>query len=391
MTHRQRVEAAISFSEPDRVPIDMWGTDSRLIDDFYFKVLEHLGWDERGELERPGKSAQYVDYRLSDRFDCDFRHIVAKRPAGFEPWTDEEGNRYDEWGIGYRKLGEHSFLSKHPFPEPDLAAIRKHRWPDMSDPSRSEGLAERARHWFQETDYAITTTTPVSGLIMDIYQYLRGPNNFFTDLLLEVPFAHALIETISELVEELYVNLVTPVAPYLTWIEFASDYGTQHGPFISPQMYREFLQVPERRIFERMKRIAPQAKIFMHACGSVRRLIPDLIDAGVEILSSLQPLAFEMDSAELKQEFGQDLLFHGAVDMQQAMVGSREQVIEETKRRIAALAPGGGTSRDRRTTSPAMCRWRTSWRCTRPSWRTVDIHWRGFTHFGVEQGERYER
>ena len=76
--------AAINFREPDRIPIDMWGTDSRLIDEFYFKVIEYLGWDECGGLERPGKTAQYVNYDLSDRFDCDFRHIVAKRPRGWK-------------------------------------------------------------------------------------------------------------------------------------------------------------------------------------------------------------------------------------------------------------------------------------------------------------------
>ena len=91
MIHRKRVEESINFGEPDRIPIDMWGTDSRLVDDFYFKVLEHLGWDRQGELECPGKTAQYVDYRLSGRFDCDFRHIVAKRPVGFESWTPNAG------------------------------------------------------------------------------------------------------------------------------------------------------------------------------------------------------------------------------------------------------------------------------------------------------------
>lgn len=342
MTHRARVDAAINHQEPDRVPIDMWGTDSRLIDEFYFKVLEHLGWNERGDLERPGKTAQYVDYRLSDRFDCDFRHIVAQPPTGFTSWTDGEGNRYDEWGIGYRKAGEHSFISKHPFPEPDIAALRIHSWPDMGDPSRCEGIGERGRYWYEETDYAITATTPVSGLIMDIYQYLRGPDGFFTDLLLEEKFAYSLIEKIAELMEELYVNFITPVAPYLACIEFASDWGSQHGPFISPELYQKFFKVPERRIFDRMKQISPQAKILLHACGSVRRLIPNLIDAGVEILSSLQPLAFEMDSTVLKREFGNDLVFRGAIDLQAAMVGTRDQIVGETKRRIAAFAPGGG-------------------------------------------------
>ena len=342
MTHRERVAAVLDHIEPDRIPIDMWGTDSRLIDSFYIKILEYLGWDERGDLERPGKTAQYVDYRLSDRFDCDFRHIVAKRPEGFESWTDSEGNRFDEWGIGYRRAGEHSFISKHPIPEPDVSALRKHRWPDMSNQSRFEGIEERARRWFEETDYAITATTPVSGLIMDFYQYLRGPESFFTDLLLEEAFARELIETISQLMEELYINYVTPIAPYLACVEFASDWGSQHGPFVSPELYRKFFKSTESRIFARIKRICPDAKILLHACGSVRRLIPDLIDAGVEVLSSLQPLAFEMDSAELKREYGNDLVFRGAIDLQKAMVGDRGQVVDETKRRIAALAPGGG-------------------------------------------------
>lgn len=341
-TSRQRVEAAINHCEPDRVPLDMWGTDSRLVDDFYFKVLDHLCWEDKGEIERPGKTAAYVDYRLSDLLGCDFRHITAKGPAGFTRWTDDEGNSYDEWGIGYKKMGEHSFISKHPFPEPDIAAIRRHAWPDMNDPSRFEGMAERVRDWFKNTDYAITTTTPVSGLIMDVYQYLRGTENFFMDLCGEQKFAHALIEQIADLMETLYVNMVTPLAPCLTWIEFATDYGTQNAPFMSPQMYREFLKEPERRIFAAVKKVAPDAKIFMHSCGSVKRLIPDLIEAGVEILSSLQPLAFEMDSAELKKEFGNDLVFHGGIDLQQALVGTREQTVEETRRRIADYAPGGG-------------------------------------------------
>lgn len=83
MTSRQRVDAAINLREPDRVPLDMWGTDTRLVDEFYFQVLERLGWEEKGQLERPGKTAQYVDYRLSDLLGCDFRHITAKGPAGF--------------------------------------------------------------------------------------------------------------------------------------------------------------------------------------------------------------------------------------------------------------------------------------------------------------------
>lgn len=341
-THRERVAAALAFQESDRPPLDMWGTDSRLIDDFYFEVLEHLGWTDRGEIERPGKTAQYVDWRLADMFDCDFRHITAGRPAGFERVTDAQGNAYDEWGVGYRKVGEHSFISVHPFPEPDVTAIDRHRWPDMDDPSRFSGMVERVRAWHEETDYAITTTTPFSGLIFDICQYLRGTEAFFMDLYAEPAFAHALIAKVEELMTQLHLNMVEPLAPYLTWVEFASDYGTQKAPFLSPEKYREFFKEPERRIYDAVKRAAPGVKVYLHACGSVRRLIPDFIDAGVDVLSSLQPLAFEMGSKELKEEFGRELVFHGGIDLQHALVGTVEETVVETRKRLDDYSPGGG-------------------------------------------------
>jgi uroporphyrinogen decarboxylase len=136
--------------------------------------------------------------------------------------------------------------------------------------------------------------------------------------------------------------MVEPIGSCLTWVEYATDYGTQNAPFMSPEMYREFLKQPESRIFAAVKKVAPDARAFMHSCGSVRRLIPDLIEAGVEVLSALQPLAFEMKSAELKKEFGKDLVFHGGIDLQQALVGTKEQTIEETLTRLRDYAPGGG-------------------------------------------------
>jgi len=342
MTHRQRVRAALERKEPDRVPLDLWGCDSRLVDGLYFKVLEHLGWDQPGRLERPGKTAQYVDYRISDLLDVDFRHLTAGKPKNFEKHYDADGNVYDEWGIGYKQINEFWAITRHPFDQPDTSALRKHKWPVVRDPGRIEGLAEKARDWHENTDYAITTTTPVSGVIMDIYHYLRGTEQFCTDMYMHPKFAHALIEKIADIVTELYVYFITPVAPYLTWVEFASDFGTQAGAFMSEEMYREFLLKPMARIFDAVGKAAPQAKIFLHSCGSVRSLIPAFIDTGVDILSALQPLARDMDSAELKREFGQDILFHGGIDLQQALTGSKAQTIEETKRRIADYGPGGG-------------------------------------------------
>ena len=54
MTHRERVLTTLGHKEPDRVPLDLWGTDSRLLNQFYFKVLDYLGWKRKDEKVRPG-------------------------------------------------------------------------------------------------------------------------------------------------------------------------------------------------------------------------------------------------------------------------------------------------------------------------------------------------
>jgi len=85
------------------------------------------------------------------------------------------------------------------------------------------------------------------------------------------------------------------------------------------------------------------AKIFHHSCGSVAKAGDLLLDAGVDILNSLQPRAAGMDSTFLKDTYGENLSFHGGIDIQDVLPnGSPEDVEEEVKRRMAIYAPGGG-------------------------------------------------
>ena len=75
INHRQRVRTAINHKELDRVPIDLWGSASRIHNKLYFEILRHIGIEGKGDFVRPGKSTAYVDYRISDFIDADFRHI----------------------------------------------------------------------------------------------------------------------------------------------------------------------------------------------------------------------------------------------------------------------------------------------------------------------------
>jgi uroporphyrinogen decarboxylase len=111
---------------------------------------------------------------------------------------------------------------------------------------------------------------------------------------------------------------------------------------MSPDIYRKMIKPRHGRIIAAIKRHT-DAKIYMHSDGAIFDLIPDLIDAGVDILNPVQPLAAGMDSHRLKEAFGDRLCFHGGIDQQQVLAfGTPADVEEEVRKRIQALGPGGG-------------------------------------------------
>ena len=91
-----------------------------------------------------------------------------------------------------------------------------------------------------------------------------------------------------------------------------------------------------------IKKKAPQAKVFLHSCGAIRKAIPAIIDCGVDILNPIQTVAADMDPYELKQEFGSRICFHGGVDTQKAMRGSVKDVKDEVKKMLDAMYHDGG-------------------------------------------------
>lgn len=343
MTHRQRVLAALDHREPDRVPIDVWGSSSRICNELYFQIVRDQGWEGLGPCVRASRSGDYVDERVDRLLDSDFRHVDIGHPRDFASHLNERGDKIGEWGFGTRELHGSSLVSFSPLAAAvDVGDIDRHRWPTVADPGRIEGLAEKARLLSQTTDCFLGATHAVSGMMLELGQYLRGFEQFMMDLYLDERFAHQLIGRITDVVIELYLYYLQPIAPYVGWVEFSSDHGMQDRPLVSPQLYRKFFRAPYKRVFDAVRQAVPGAKIWLHTCGSVRELIPDLIEAGVDVLNSLQPKAAGMDSAELKREFGRELVFHGGLDLQGGITGSVQEAVEEARRRIDAFAKGGG-------------------------------------------------
>lgn len=146
-------------------------------------------------------------------------------------------------------------------------------------------------------------------------------------------FALQNLETLMDLMgERVQVALIT-----------GTDFGTQRGPFISPNAYRDLYKPFHQQVNELIHRRSSW-KTFIHSCGSVYALIPDFIEAGFDILNPVQCSAAEMDAVRLKREFGRDLVFWGGgVDTQQTLAfGTPDEVYREVRERITLFNEGGG-------------------------------------------------
>jgi uroporphyrinogen decarboxylase len=127
-------------------------------------------------------------------------------------------------------------------------------------------------------------------------------------------------------------------------VQTADDFAGQNDMLISPSCYRKYLKPLHKEMFDFIHSRS-RAKIFLHSCGSIRKVIPDLIEIGLDIINPVQVSAAGMDSAELKREYGKDLVFWGGgVDTQHAFDQNHtpEEVRQDVKRHVSDLMPGGG-------------------------------------------------
>ncbi|MDR1127850.1 MAG: methyltransferase, partial [Treponema sp.] len=122
-----------------------------------------------------------------------------------------------------------------------------------------------------------------------------------------------------------------------------ADFGSQNGPMCSVELFNDVYLPYYRRMTGWIHRNT-NWKVFKHCCGSIKSLIPSIVDAGIDILNPVQNSAAGMDAADLKKEFGRRITFWGGgVDTQQTLpFGKPEQVYEQVSERIRIYHKDGG-------------------------------------------------
>jgi uroporphyrinogen decarboxylase len=194
---------------------------------------------------------------------------------------------------------------------------------------------------FAETDYALVARNPITYGFLDRACQLMEMSEFMMALALTPDVARAIIAHLLEIYKGIYGMFLDAVGPYVQMVEIGDDLGTNKSLLISPRMYREFIKPAEQQLYALIHEKAPQAALFRHTDGAVFNVIPDLIEVGVDVLNPVQTSTAGMGARRLKEAFGAQLTFHGAVE---GLEGSPpvDQVVAVVKACIDDLGPGGG-------------------------------------------------
>ena len=341
---RERVVETLQHREPDRPPVDLGGTVSGIHNKAYANLIHIMNFDLDVVIDpRDVQQLAKPDEAVLERLGVDFRHVALRTipgPGGIE--SDASGRPYfvDEWGIKWGRNPNYYDMIDHPLKDAVFDDLDAFNWPDPRNPLRFKGLKDEIEDLYHDTDYAIQADAFFGG-IYECAWWLRGFETFTVDMYRRPEFTSKFLYKILQLYIEFYEEYLDVVGQYIQIIDYNDDLGMQTGPILSPVMFNKYLKPRYLKLFNLIHR-KTKAKLFLHTCGSVHQLIPDLIDIGLDVLNPIQPLATKMDIEGLKRDFGDRLCFHGGIDIQRLLPhGSREEVEAEV-RRVARIGGESG-------------------------------------------------
>jgi len=344
LSHRERVIRALSHQEPDRVPLDLGGTicTSAHIAT-YQKLKAHFGIEADDTIINKMMQTAAVHEPILQALDIDFRAALPGVPDSKSVIPVGEDGYRDEYGVVRRKPASSFYydLVKCPLAGPiTIQDIINFPWPDPADPGYTRGLRERILYYRENTDCAIVLRLPVP--FVHTTQFVRGFEDWFIDLAVDKKLAGALFDAAVEHNAAVAAEILKAGGDLVDVVAFSEDLGFQNGLIVSPELYRELFKPRHKKYFDTVKKHT-SAFIHFHSCGSIYKLLPDLIELGVDALNPVQVAARDMDSAKLAAEFGDRLSFWGGIDTQTVLPkGTTADVKAEVRQRIRDLAPGGG-------------------------------------------------
>lgn len=316
MTPRERWLAVLTRQKPDRLPMDYWGTRETTR-----KLMKHLGCDSKPQALK--------------KLHVDFVYVAKPKYTG-----PRIPHNYDVFGCRFRYVqyssGVYRECVSHPLA--DYTAVEKikknYAWPkpDWWDYSH-------LKKWVRGKE-----NHPISGGTYEPflkYKYLRGEGKALMDLILNPDIVHYCLEKLFLLGYEEFYRIYEQIPGKVLYSYVSEDMGSQKDLMFSRQHIRQFLLPRIVKMIELVHQAG--AFVFHHNDGSIRRIIPDMIEAGIDILNPIQWRCDNMNREGLKRDFGHKVIFHGGMDNQYTLpFGTVDEVRQEVRDNLRILGEKGG-------------------------------------------------
>ncbi|HEY3322430.1 MAG TPA: uroporphyrinogen decarboxylase family protein [Planctomycetota bacterium] len=328
MTSRQRVLAALAFERPDRTPF-AWGFGpqppaQRALENFC--AARGLSWPE-------------LRARTSDTLVLDAEYIGPPPAVGQSPYTSI-------WGIRTRDVsyGEGSYQEfvGHPLAGlEDPAQLDRIAWPNP-DWFDYASLPRRLNQLNPQRGKATQISIASGGNPLEIYTWMTGMEETMLNLLERPALVRAALARICGCFQQKLQRCAKALGDQADLVHMADDLGGQNGLLFSRETYRQVVQPFHRLLIENCRRVFPSAKVLYHSDGAVFDVLPDLLDAGIDILEAVQTDATGMAPERLKSAFGKRLCFHGGISVQSLLPNSDAATVRSECARLAAVFGDNG-------------------------------------------------
>ncbi len=384
MTSRERVLAAINHQTPDRIPVDLGSTPSSGISAIaYSNLVKHIGMPELPvQIYDVVQQLAQPDMKIVDKFGVDVLDIGrafndkstdwkpikmangadALYPKWFNPAKLDDGSwvTYDSDGktmLSRMPVGA-TFFDQTYFPyvdgypdhydnlDAEMGRIMWARdahspWDHAGDDGFWETLREKTLSLRQNTDKALLVVCGCN--LFEWGTFLRRMDNFLMDLMCDQTNVEKLLDELLKRHLATLEKVCNAVGDIVDVIRFGDDLGMTQGPFMEPETYRQLFK-PRHKILCDYVKEHSQMHTFIHSCGSISLLMPDMIDAGIEIFNPVQTNAYRMEPAFLKKEFGRDCTFWGGGIENVGVLnnGTPQQVRDQVFERLEIFSEGGG-------------------------------------------------
>lgn len=328
MNHRERFITTIQGGLPDRVPV---------VANLTVQVAEKLAKEFNLPVDMQDSFlATRISHReILKKLGNDAVLVAACRAKGKATITLENGNARDEWGLEYRDVGLYSEAVVRPLSKCEsIEDLEAYDFPD----AHAEGRFDHAKLVITENKHEYGIIGDLEACIFELAWNLVGMEKFMMDLATEEDYVFVLLDKLLDFSLECG-KIMIDLGADLIWT--GDDMGTQTGMMISPQMWREHFKPRMKRLFDGLRAHNPNIKIAYHSCGAIRPIIPNLIEIGLDVLNPLQPLAKDMDLSSIYQEFSDQLIFFGGIDVQDILPNGTTKDVEQEVLRCIKATDGG--------------------------------------------------